>query len=125
VLHALEGPPEQLLERPRRVEVHRRELLGKARHAERWSHGTLAYACERRDERVGEPAVEARALRGAREQRGDGGGQGMLGHLIPPASVGGRAGGGGRERLIQVREDVVDVLDADAETDAARADARR
>jgi len=71
-LHALEGPFEQLLERPRRGEVHRGELLGKARHFDGRSHRTEAHAGERREQRLGEPAVEARALGGAREQRGDG-----------------------------------------------------
>ena len=80
VLHALEGPFEQLLDGPRRIEVHRGELLGKARHVDGRSHRACAHAGERVDQRRGEPAVEARALRGARKQRGDGGGQGMLGH---------------------------------------------
>lgn len=72
VLHALQGPFEQLLERPRRVEVQRGKLLGKSRHVNGRSHRAAPHAGEGLDQRIGEPAVEALALGGVREQRGDG-----------------------------------------------------
>ena len=46
----------------------------------------------------------------------------MLGHGSASSSAPDR---GGCQGLVQIREDIVDVLDADAEADAARADAGR
>jgi len=72
VLHALERPLEQLVERPRPLEAHFGEFLGKTRHFNGRSDWTLAHALLTLDQRFGEPAVETCALCGAREQGGDG-----------------------------------------------------
>ena len=83
--------------------------------------GPRAHAAERACSSSVSHASSA-ALRGGREQRADGAGRSLgQGGSPMPRNRTRRP----RERLIQIGEDVVDVLDADAQADAARADAGR
>jgi hypothetical protein len=71
VLHALDGPGEQLLERPRLVEIVSLELGAKGGHVDGGDNGARLEAQQRLLQLAGQPLLDAPALRRFREQSRD------------------------------------------------------
>jgi hypothetical protein len=108
VLQALDGPAQHLLERDRPAEVEACELVAKSRHVDGRRDRAGLHARERFEQFPGEPVLGLPAL--------GGGGNSAATALGTD---------GGIQGLGQIIEDVVDVLDADAQADGAGTDARR
>jgi hypothetical protein len=81
MLQPLDAPAQHLLERTRRVEVHRLELGAECRYIDGGHDRSGLRARQRSRELSGQPGVDAAAFRGGWKQCGNGAGQSLIGHV--------------------------------------------
>ena len=118
VLEPVDRPVDQLLERPRPAEVAGLELAAQLRHVDVRHDRPCEDALRGPRQRAGQAIIDALAEALVGKERGDRRRDSICHGTI--RSAGDRSG----ERLVEVRKNVIDVLDADAEAQRLRTDAR-